>query len=58
MKLFEALNNYNEDKNADRLYENAVRSGLKFEEKVEVLKDTLKENYDEDGVWTAIENLM
>lgn len=58
MKLFEALNNYNEDKNADRLYENVVRSGLKFEEKVEVLKDTLKENYDEDGVWTAIENLM
>ena len=46
MKLTEAVNNYYKNGDKTALYEAVVNSGLKYTEKVEVLKDTMKEDFD------------
>ena len=45
MKIVEAINKYNKDKDKTALFESVYFSNLKEKECIEVLKDTLKEGY-------------
>ena len=58
MKLFEAIERYNEDKNEIALYYNTVRAGISYNEIIDVLKDTLGNKFNKSTLCKTMGDLL